>query len=59
MVLLLFHGNTLSNPFSQGQRLSLDINISMKYLYARKHNKNEKATEIIYCDCNENQGVQV
>ena len=38
------------------QRLSLDINISTKYIYIRKHthNKNEKATEIMFCECNEN-----
>ena len=39
-----------------GQRISLDINISTKYVYVRKHthNKNEKATEIMFCECNEN-----
>ena len=39
-----------------GQRISLDINISTKYAYVRKHthNKNEKATEIIFCACNGN-----
>ena len=39
-----------------GQRISLDINISTKYVYVRKHtqNKNEKATEIIFCACNGN-----
>ena len=38
-----------------GQRISLDINISTKYVYVRKHthNKNEKATEIMFCECNE------
>ena len=42
--------------FYDGLRLSLDINISTKYVYVRKHthNKNEKATEIMFCECNEN-----
>ena len=39
------------------QRLSIDINISTKYVYVRKHNRNEKATEIVFCKCNENQGM--
>ena len=39
-----------------GQRISLDINISTKYVYVRKHthSKNEKAAEIIFCACNGN-----
>ena len=38
------------------QRLSLDISIITKYVYVRKHthNNNEKATEIMFYECNEN-----
>ena len=51
----IFYVRCLHNN-NYGRRLSLDINISAKYLYARKHthNKDEKATEIIFCECNEN-----
>ena len=38
------------------QWLSLDINISMKYVYFRKHNIR---TKIMFFECNENQGVRV
>ena len=43
------------------QWLNLDINISTEYVYVRKHthNKNEKATEIMFCESNENEGVRV
>ena len=41
------------------QRLILDINISTKYVYVRKYNKNEKVTEIMFRKCNENQGMLV
>ena len=49
------------NANKTGQRLSLDINTSTKYIYVRKHpnNKNEKATEIMFYECNENWGVRV
>ena len=35
--------------------ICLDINISTKYVYVKKHthNKNEKAMEIMFCKCNE------
>ena len=38
------------------ERLSLDINMSRKYVYVRKHkqNKIEKATEIMFCECDKN-----
>ena len=65
-----FCNRILSNPsetrigdkkLSVRQRLSLDINISTKYIYVRKHthNKNEKVLEIMFCECNENWDVRV
>ena len=46
----------IRNSSSHGQRISLYINISTKYIYVRKHthNKTEKATEIMFCECNGN-----
>ena len=56
---LCFNTGSFDIDYLEGigwQRLSLDINISTKYVYVRKHthNKNEKATEIMFCECNEN-----
>ena len=39
------------------QQISVDKIVSTKYVYPRKHNKNEKAIEIMFCECNENQRV--
>ena len=46
---------------SQWQRVSLDINISAKYVYVRKHtnSKNEIVREIMFCESNENYRVRV